>query len=695
MSHVFISYVRDNSEIVDRLVRDLRHAGVTVWLDRDAIQPGARWNEALESAIRQGGFFIACYSREYLARTATYMDQELALAKWLLSQQRMPHHWFLPVLLNECKPGELGLKTDDQLRTIQLVEMARDWHDGLRRILGVVEPERSLGRCLSSPVPERASADTRPPEAQVTLLAIDFGTSFSMVSYHSADGGWQAIRDRQGRALQPSVIAFSDNWDYFAGWDALSAAQHRPERAVFNIKRRLGKNEDFEVGHKRFDPVTMAALIIRYLRDCAEYELGYSVQDVVISRPADFSARQTAALANACARAGLTITRILAEPVAAALVAMEWAKTRAADANLGRDCTVVVIDVGGGTTDVCVVDIAEIEGDFQVEVIAVGGDNELGGMDYDEAAFSALKSKVIEPRVRAGMSWSQVDDHRLRVEVARAKAELAKGPVFRVKLTDIETAPGELGALEMELDQRTFREGSRALDARLASLIDSVLEQSGVERTRPAGSPPFLAVLLAGQGARIFTIAEFLRRRFPTREIVSTFQENAVSRGLSRQVGVLVGQLQDMLLLDVILRPILVRVTKIWPKREEDKGRPSLIGEVSTRMTDNQLLCPMVGIATTIPIINTEVFRAANAGTLTFDIVEGDRNAKVATDVLTSLPVGSVSKGDEFELVVDIDAHGVFHFTVYDRKTRGQLAAARYWYDKGRAQDASERIGRG
>jgi molecular chaperone DnaK (HSP70) len=695
MSHVFISYVRDNSEIVDRLVRDLRHAGVTVWLDRDAIQPGARWNEALEAAIRHGGFFIACYSREYLARTATYMDQELALAKWLLSQQRMPHNWFLPVLLNDCKPGELGLKTDDRLRTIQLVAMAGDWHDGLRRILGVVEPERSFGRCVSSPVPEQTRA-TKPPEAQVKLLAIDFGTSFSMVSYHSAAGGWQAIRDRQGRALQPSVIVFSDNWDYFAGWDALSAAQHRPERALFNIKRRLGKDQDFEVGHKRFDPVTMAALMIQYLRDCAEYELGYSVRNVVVSRPADFSARQTHALTNACSRAGLSIVRIVAEPVAAALVAMEWAKVRPADANDARDCTVVVVDVGGGTTDVCVVNIAELfQGEFSVEVIAVGGDNELGGMDYDEAAFLALKSKVIEPRVRAGMSWSQVDDHRLRVEVARAKAELGKAPVFRLKLTEIETAPGELGVLEMELDQRTFREASRALDARVASLVDSVLAQLAVEQSRPAHSSPFAAVLLAGQGGRIFTIAEYLRRRFPTQEIISTFQENAVSRGLSRQGGVLAGTEKGVLLLDVILRPILVRVIKMWPKREEDKERPSLIGEVSTRMTDNQLLSPMVGIATTIPLRVTEIFRAANAGTLTFDIVEGDRTAKVATDVLASLTVESVSEGDEFELMVDIDANGTPHFTVYDRKTHSQLAAARYSYTKGRAQDASDRIGRG
>lgn len=373
------------------------------------------------------------------------------------------------------------------------------------------------------------------------------------------------------------------------------------------------------------------------------------------------------------------------------MVAVDWNRARPAEGNDARDCIVIVIDVGGGTTDVCVIELADLgEDGVHVEVLAVGGDNELGGMDYDEAAFSALKSRVIEPRVRDGMSWTKVDDHRLRVEVARAKAELAKAAVFRLKLTDIETAPGELGALEMELDQRTFREASRALDARLASLVESVLDQSDVERA-PRAYAPFLAVLLAGQGARIFTIAEYLRQRFPTQEIVSAFQENAVSRGLSSQVGVLGGQVKNLLLLNVIGRPILLRVMKMWPRRKEDK-EPSLMGEVSTRMNDNHLLCPMLEVGRKFPTYETQIFRAANAGTLTFDIVEGDRNAKAATDVLALLTVGSVAKGDEFELKVEIDAKGVFYFSVYDRKTRSQRAEARYWYDKGRAQHASDRI---
>lgn len=681
MSHVFISYVRNNSATVDRLARDLRHAGVTVWLDRDAIHLGARWNEAIESAIRNGAFFIACYSREYLGRKTTYMEQELALAKWVLSQQRLPHDWFLPVLLNPCKPSELGLTTDEHLRTIQLVDLSNDWHDGLRRILSVIEPERAYGRCRSVATAEASRRGDAKPLQRVTQLAIDFGTSFSMASYYAPSIGWQAVKDAQGRALQPSVITFADNWDYFAGWDALSAAQHRPERAIFNMKRQLGKAHDFRVGHKRFDPVTTASLMIRYLRDCAEHELGYPVQDVLVSRPADFSARQTEALADACARAGLKIKRILAEPVAAALVASDWANHENANGRALVDGAVVVIDVGGGTTDVSVVELAKIDDEVQVEVLAVTGDNELGGMDYDEIVFKVIKSQFIEPMIKKGMSWTEVNNYRLRIETARAKAVLAQSELFQLALSDIEVAPGTLGTIELKLDRSAFRREVRPLDTRFASLVDIALKSSGIEHRTDGAS--LVAVLLAGQGARIFTIAEYLRRRFASLRIISEFQENAVARGLSSQVGVLTGHLKNLLLLDVICRPILLQVMTTLPHQDEkdgDENNGVLNAEVSTVAQDNRQLHTLVAVDTTIPWKSHARLRTANAGNLTLQVVEGDRKGTVATHTLASLNVDAVAKGDELELVVDIDADAIYRFTVSERKTRKKLVDVTYSY---------------
>jgi molecular chaperone DnaK (HSP70) len=720
MSHVFISYVRENSRSVDRLVHDLRQAGVAVWLDRDAIQPGARWNEAIESAIRGGAFFVACFSREYLGRSSTYMDQELALAKWLLSNERLSHNWFLPVLLNHCSPAELGLSADERLRTIQVVDMAGDWQDGLRRILGVVEPERAHGRCRSSPRSKPSVQTTEPCDQPLELLAIDFGTSYSIVSYHSPNEGWQPIRDSQGRALHPSVIAFTDNWDYFAGWDAVSAAQSRPERAIFNFKRRLGTDLDFEIGHKRFDPVTIAALMIRYLCDCAETQLGYSVRNVLVSRPADFSARQCQALADAFRRADLTIRRFLAEPNAAAMVVADWAKARYPNGLPGNGASqspsivVLVIDVGGGTTDVSVIVLASVENELQVEVVAVGGDNELGGMDYDEAAFGALRSKAVEPRIREGMVWTTIDDHRLRIEAGRAKRELAKADVFPLTLADIEVAPGELGSLDMKLDRHSFCGVVRPLDIRLASLIDKVLDSSGInwyleEEEVPIvavfpGSLverkiPFVAVLLAGQGARIFTIARYLQQRFPRQKIVSDFQENAVSRGLTDQVSILTGHRGDLLLLDILSHPILVRVAKLGKSEfegqgsrikrewEELRGRfdeadEDYLSEVSPHSADNRLLATIIKGSDSIPTKAIHRFRVANAGKVTFDIVEGSSDGARAATLLASMIVNTVSAGKEYVLEVDVSANLEFSFKLFDRDggSRKEVAEATYWH---------------
>ena len=141
MPRVFISYVRENSNTVQRLVHALEAHGIEVWLDRNQIKPGYRWRNAIREAIAEGDFFIACFSAEYNSRSKTYMNAELTLAADELQQRPVDRAWFIPVLLANCPVPALSIGAGDTLHDIQWVELYDDWDKGVQRILRVVHPE--------------------------------------------------------------------------------------------------------------------------------------------------------------------------------------------------------------------------------------------------------------------------------------------------------------------------------------------------------------------------------------------------------------------------------------------------------------------------------------------------------------------------------------------------------------------------
>ena len=143
--HVFISYVRENQEQVDRLCHDLKTQGVNVWLDRHSIKPGARWKDAIREAIRHGDFFIACFSEEYtnritIKREKTYMNEELTLAIEELRQFDSDREWFIPVLLSECAVPARSIGGGETLLDINWVPLHENWESGIQRILSVIKP---------------------------------------------------------------------------------------------------------------------------------------------------------------------------------------------------------------------------------------------------------------------------------------------------------------------------------------------------------------------------------------------------------------------------------------------------------------------------------------------------------------------------------------------------------------------------
>lgn len=143
MPYVFISYVRENTEAVDRLYQELISRGIKVWLDRNNIAPGTRWGQAIRRAIRQGTFFIACFSKEYNERDKTYMNEELTLAIDELRQRPTDRVWFIPVKLNACEIPDRDIGGGETLQDLQYVELYKDWNAGVQRILKAIHPESS------------------------------------------------------------------------------------------------------------------------------------------------------------------------------------------------------------------------------------------------------------------------------------------------------------------------------------------------------------------------------------------------------------------------------------------------------------------------------------------------------------------------------------------------------------------------
>ena len=159
MSHVFISYVRENQEDIQRLYDGLTKHGVKVWLDRYDIAPGTRWKQTIRRAIGQGAFFIACFSKEYNAREKTYMNEELTLAIEVLRQRPADQAWFIPVKLSECEIPDRDIGGGETLQDLQYVELYKDWDSGIQRILNVIQPD--------VPAPDNIDADI---QKQIDLI---------------------------------------------------------------------------------------------------------------------------------------------------------------------------------------------------------------------------------------------------------------------------------------------------------------------------------------------------------------------------------------------------------------------------------------------------------------------------------------------------------------------------------------------
>lgn len=664
MTHVFVSYVRDNEAEVQTLVDALRRSGVHVWFDRDSLQAGSRWQEAIAGAIRSGAYVIACFSREFAARSHTYMQEELAVVRAMLRDPTAPGHlWCLPVLVGGGSANDAGLADDPDFGPLHTIDFHRDPVEAIRQLLATVSPERATGRCLNA-LPAMAAA----PRDGVALLALDFGTSNSLLAAADRDLGWIPVRDAEGRIYLPTAVTFADNWDYWVGSEAVSAAYRRPDRCVAGVKRLLARGEEAHVGHKRLDAVTLASLVLRHMRECAVRQFGRDIRDVVIAAPAEYTTTQMKAVMRACERAGFHVARFVPEPNAAAMLAASWLENRPDlldKTSEDPSATVLIIDVGGGTTDVSALEVAWVDTEWQFEVLATFGDNELGGLDYDEALGNHVRSVLFDGTRGSGLVWAPSDDARLLDLARQVKERLGTTSMAAITLPDVQTSDGEMRTLSIEVDREMAKLAFEPIDAKLRRIVNAAAFELEREFDTWAGhglQRRLQGILLAGQGSKLWTIVDFLAERFPATEIETKFQESAVCRGLVLQSAVMAAQRKDMLLLDATTFTIGMRYS-----RQVDRLRDGPSFYVDPVPANNPHIAELVRYNTTIPTKFSQSFSTSGPGLLSFEVVELDRIGKVV-GVMATLSLQLEPGRRLLDVAIDIWADRRMAFHLLDKR---------------------------
>ena len=172
MKHVFVSYLRENKDAVDKLCEELRRHGIEVWLDREKILPGDRWQQSIRKAIEEGSFFIACFSQEYAARDRTFLNEELTIAVEVLRKTSMERRWFIPVKLSDCSIPERPIGGGETLKDLQWVDLFSDWDSEVRRILAAIQPE-TVGLSRTPPALTNAApqSETKAPAHEQSKLS--------------------------------------------------------------------------------------------------------------------------------------------------------------------------------------------------------------------------------------------------------------------------------------------------------------------------------------------------------------------------------------------------------------------------------------------------------------------------------------------------------------------------------------------
>jgi len=469
--------------------------------------------------------------------------------------------------------------------------------------------------------------------AKEKIVGIDLGTTFSAIAI--VEGGKpEIIPNSEGERITPSVVAFTEDGERLVGTLARRQAITNPERTILEIKRRMGTDYRVKIKTngtvKEYSPEEISAMILQKLKRDAEERLGHKITKAVITCPAYFNNMQRQATKDAGKIAGLEVMRVINEPTAASL---------AYGLDKEGEQTILVYDLGGGTFDVSILSIGE--GVF--EVVATGGDNQLGGKDFDERIMDWIIEEFKE-ETGIDLRNDPAALQRLKEAAENAKKELSSKKETIINLPYITADHTGPKHLEKKLTR-----------AKLESLIGDLLERTIdlVKQTLKEAKmteKDIDQIVLVGGSTRIPKVQELIEQVIPGKINKEINPDEVVALGAALQGAVLAGEIDEIVLLDVT--PLTLSI--------------ETLGGIAT---------PLIEKNTTIPCEKTRVFTTAEDGQTTVDIhvVQGERklakdNKSLGRFQLTGIP--PAPRGvPQIEVKFAIDADGILNVTAKDLGT--------------------------
>ncbi len=467
------------------------------------------------------------------------------------------------------------------------------------------------------------------------VIGIDLGTTNSCVA--TLEGGQAVvIPNSEGSRTTPSVVAFAKDGERLVGVMAKRQAVTNSERTILSVKREMGTDWSKEIDGDTYTPQEISAFILQKLKSDAEEYLGKEVKQAVITCPAYFTDAQRKATQDAGRIAGLEVLRIINEPTAAAL---------AYGVDKEEDQTILVFDLGGGTFDVSVLEIYQVDGQPQIEVKATSGDNRLGGDDFDDAVVQWI---VREFKKSSGIDLANDLQamSRLREAAEKAKTELSGTTSTQVNLPFITMRDGQPEHLDLTLSRAKLEDLISDFVARTMGPTRQAIKDSGVKK----GSID--KILLVGGSTRVPAVQKAIEEEVGKAPSRGINPDEAVAVGAALQAGIIVGDegVTDVLLLDVT--PLTLGI--------------ETLGGVMTTMIERN---------TTIPTRRSENFSTAadNQPAVEVHVLQGERefakdNTTLGRFHLMGIP--SAPRGiPQIEVTFDIDANGIVDVSAKDLGT--------------------------